>query len=70
VLVQRDKLMNALKAAFAIADLEWRFQGAHPHRLAVLNEMEDALDSVLAPTGPDMTKDRATLPNITKDSEA
>ena len=41
-----DALVKALKAALLIAKQEWDFPGAHPHRAAVVRDMEDALAHV------------------------
>lgn len=36
-------LVKALQAALVIAKQEWDFPGAHPHRAAVVRDMEGAL---------------------------
>ena len=41
-----DALVKALEAALLIAKQEWDFPGAHPHRAAVVRDMEDALAHV------------------------
>lgn len=41
-----EALVKALKAALLIAKQDWEFPGAHPHRQAVLRDMETVLASV------------------------
>lgn len=38
-----EAMANALRAALIIAKSEWDFPGAHPHRAAVVRDMEAAL---------------------------
>lgn len=53
---QMNALVKALVSALLIAKQEWDFPGAHPHRAAVVRDMEAALAAVGSaptPSAPD-----------------